>query len=44
MLALLYNFCKLIYANNLVVKSACFSLNTVKSYEQCFILPFQFKQ
>lgn len=29
----------LIYANNLVVKFAYFSVNTVKSYEQCFIFP-----
>ena len=28
----------LIYANNLVVEFACFSLNTVKSYER-FIFP-----
>lgn len=29
----------LIYANTLVVEFAYFSVNTVKSYEQCFIFP-----
>lgn len=34
----------LIYANTLVVEFAYFSVNTVKSYEQCFIFLFQLKQ